>query len=251
MTGTVGINIAKAIHEVYSEVGYVLKGGKNTVQNYKYAGEADFIEALRPAMIKAGLISLPAMIRGDCRNIPGDDKGTKPKNHASYIYTFRIIHAASGEYIDVEAAGEGVGNDDKSSYKAATGAQKYALRQLFLIETGDDPDKDVVAIKKREEEEAAEKKRRQAVSKLAEESLVPIPEESDETGVRDWPNYTLNVIDKIKKTSSFAEFNAVRSANKEGLEFLSMADEKLRAQITEISKIKAQSFKAPEQPPLH
>ena len=29
---------------------------------------------------------------------------------------------------------------DKSANKAATGLLKYALRQTFLIETGDDPD---------------------------------------------------------------------------------------------------------------
>ncbi len=250
-----GVNIARAILAVYSKVGYVLKSGFNDHQKYKFAGESDFIEALRPAMIEAGLISYPTGIRGECKNIVIDGK---PKNHATYIYTFRIIHAESGEYIDVEAAGEGTGNDDKSSYKAATGAQKYALRQMFLIETGNDPDKDPVTAREEEErrrkeqEAAAAREKAEAEKKKEmEKSFVPIPEESDVTGTRDWSGYTLATIGLIKGTKNFTEFNIVRVANKEGLEFLSTADEKLRAEITEISKQKAASFKAPEQPPVN
>lgn len=249
-----GINISKAILTVYSKVGYVLKGGENKVQNYKYAGEADFIEALRPAMIEAGLISYPVGIRGECKNIAGDS-ANKPKNHASYIYTFRIVHAESGEYIEVEAAGEGVGNDDKSSYKAATGAQKYALRQAFLIETGDDPDKDHVVVREEEEKQrkqaVAAQAKIQAKAKVVSDNLIPIPQESEETGERDWAAYTSQAITAIKKCTSIAELNAVRLANKEGFEFLDFSDEKLRKQITELSKQKYASFKAPEQPPIN
>lgn len=229
-----GINIAKAILAVYSEVGYVNKNGKNSAQNYAYAGEADFIEALRPAMIAAGLISLPVKIVGECRHIPGD-KDTKPKNHAAYIYTFRIIHAASGEYIDVEAAGEGIGNDDKSSYKAATGAQKYALRQLFLIETGNDPDKDPVTVRKREEEETA---RRDEVMKY----LVVIP--MSEKGY-DWVEYKNNLCDAIFKIKSFDEFNKFRDANTDNCAKLKEHDPKLREEVSKVFSAKQKAMKAP------
>ena len=52
-------------------------------------------------------------------------------------------------YIDVTAPGEGADSGDKSGNKANTCAYKYALRQTFVIETGDDPD-----------EEASEKSQR-------------------------------------------------------------------------------------------
>jgi hypothetical protein len=38
--------------------------------------------------------------------------------------------------------GEGEDSGDKATYKAMTGAQKYALLKLFLISTGDDPEAD-------------------------------------------------------------------------------------------------------------
>ena len=62
-------------------------------------------------------------------------------NRVLYPQTFRFIHTASGDYIDVPILGEASDVGDKASNKAMTAALKYALRQTFLIETGDDPDK--------------------------------------------------------------------------------------------------------------
>lgn len=224
-----GIKIATAILEVYNAVGYVQKSGRNSAQNYKFAGESDFIEALRPAMITAGLISYPVGIRGACNNITTDGK---PKNHAAYIYTFRVVHAESGEYIEVEAAGEGIGNDDKSSYKAATGAQKYALRQLFLIETGDDPDK---------EPKPEPKPKAKPKTPVDEKLKLPAPTFEDDNDV--WAEYTLSLISAIKQAKNFDEFNAIRVANKEGMEMLTIIDTKLRGEVTICSQQKAASFK--------
>jgi hypothetical protein len=50
-------------------------------------------------------------------------------------------HVHSDTYIDIQTTGEGADSGDKSSNKAMTGGYKYALRQVFCIETGDDPDK--------------------------------------------------------------------------------------------------------------
>lgn len=232
-------NIYNAILRVYQKVGYILKTGHNSSQNYRYASESDLIEALRPAMIEEGLICFPYVIRGECNRITSKDKNVEvTKNHATYIYTFRIVHAESGTHIDIEAAGEGIGNDDKSSYKAATGAQKYALRQLFLIETGDDPDKDTISIRERQEAErlAKEEAEKEAqIQRFAENCFVEIPTLL-ENGERDWPNYTLALITLIKGAAFKEEIKTLYARNKEGLEFLSAADEKLRAQIAEISK---------------
>ena len=38
--------------------------------------------------------------------------------------------------------GDGSDPDDKGVYKAIAGAQKYALMKTFLVETGDDPERD-------------------------------------------------------------------------------------------------------------
>lgn len=133
-------NIHEAILAVYSKVGYVQKNGKNTAQNYRYAGEADFIAALRPEMIENGIVVYPSGVKD--KSVIEIRKGEKVTINltATYLYTF--VHVPTQTSIITEVSGEGSDSLDKGSYKAMTGAYKYALRQTFMIETGNDPEHD-------------------------------------------------------------------------------------------------------------
>jgi hypothetical protein len=135
-------NIHDAILAVYKEVGYVQKTGVNQAQKYRYAGEADLIAALRPVMLEHGITVNPAGV--NLLDYEGtvltDAHGNQKKtNRIVGVYKFDFIHE-SGSILSAQVVGEGVDNGDKASYKAATGALKYALRQTFLIETGDEPE---------------------------------------------------------------------------------------------------------------
>jgi hypothetical protein len=142
------MTIHKALLEVMNEVGYVQKTGKMDFGNtkYSYAGEVDLIKALRPALVKAGITFRCSGI--DVINCDDfitykewNGKTTESLNHRFLAkYTFAFTHAESDTSIDAFAVGDGMDSGDKASYKAATGALKYALRQTFIIETGDDPD---------------------------------------------------------------------------------------------------------------
>ena len=127
--------IFKAMNQVMTQVGYVQKQrGKNL--NYSYAGEAALIEAIRPAMVDNGLFVFPAAVKAK------SDTYTTARgsimNRAVVTVTYRFAHV-SGETFDIQVTGEGSDIGDKSYNKAMTGAYKYALRQSFCIETGDDP----------------------------------------------------------------------------------------------------------------
>ncbi len=132
--------IQKAIWAVMCEISYVQKQ-KSPQLNYTFAGEAALIRALRPYMEKYGMIM-------QVINQTGVDfetyttKSGSPMNRTRLLATMRFTHAPSGTYIDVTAPGEGADIGDKSGNKANTCAYKYALRQTFVIETGDDPDED-------------------------------------------------------------------------------------------------------------
>lgn len=130
-------NIYKAINEVMKEVGYVQKTGKNEYQGYRYAGEADLLAAIRPAMVKVGLVLIPRM--ASC-------SGPDANGITTVVVDYRVAHV-SGEHLDWTLTVAGQGGDknskgvgDKGVYKALTGANKYALFKLFQIETGDDPE---------------------------------------------------------------------------------------------------------------
>ena len=130
-------NIHEAILGVMREVGYVQKQRSGGL-NYSYAGEAALIAALRPAMIQHGIIayvSSSVFVREQFTTA----KGT-PMNTTIMQGSVTFVHAPSDTCIIAEATGEGMDVGDKSANKAATGLLKYALRQTFLIETGDDPD---------------------------------------------------------------------------------------------------------------
>ena len=131
-------SVHAAIIAIMGEVGYVQKQRTQGL-NYSYASEAALIAALRPAMIEHGVYVSVFDVVETIRDT------YETKNGASMNSTFtgakvRFTHAPSDTHIDVYAQGEGADIGDKSSNKAMTGLLKYALRQTFLIETGDDPD---------------------------------------------------------------------------------------------------------------
>lgn len=128
------VNIAKRIHKVMLEVGYVYKDGKNTFQKYNYASEANAIKAIRPALVKNGLILLPSVQKSEM-----DSYGN------TTVHVLYKLMDVEGNFITFQMIGQGndknsKGVGDKGVYKAITGANKYALLKTFLLETGDDPE---------------------------------------------------------------------------------------------------------------
>lgn len=130
--------ITAALHAVMSEVGYVQKTGRNEFHKYNYAGEADLLDKLRPAMLKHGLLLIPSVT--DVTAV--DDHG-----NTTVRMEYTLAHK-DGDIWPEKIGAAGTGNDrnskggvgDKGTYKAITGANKYLLFKLFQIETGDDPE---------------------------------------------------------------------------------------------------------------
>lgn len=133
-------NIHEAMAAVYARVGYVQKErAKKDTLPYTFASERALIEALRPAMVEAGITMHVVRVESFTREVFTSKSGT-PFNVSVLALTVRFTHALSQTHVDVESVGEGADSGDKSTPKAMTGAYKYALRQTFCIETGDDPD---------------------------------------------------------------------------------------------------------------
>lgn len=137
------MNQHKDIHEamlaIYGAVGYVQKQ-KSDQLRYTFASETGFIQELRPAMIEHGVtISVSKMDELTQETYSTKNGALMMRSTIHAVVTFRHV---SGSSITVEAYGEGSDSGDKSVNKAMTDAYKYALRQTFMIETGDDPDKD-------------------------------------------------------------------------------------------------------------
>jgi len=122
--------LVKAIGAVMGTVGYVRQTGKNTHHKYSYTSDEDFATAVQPAMAEHGL----AMVPCGCTVDRSGDRST-------VIQTWRVAHT-SGEWMQLQMPGEGVDKQDKGTAKALTAARKYALRHLFCVPTGEDPEKE-------------------------------------------------------------------------------------------------------------
>jgi hypothetical protein len=122
---------------VMADVPYLQKRTSNELK-YTFASEADLIRAVRGAMIDHGLTITPI---GAEPVYDGSQvaKSGREMPHIRLRLTYRFSHV-SGESVDVETIGEALDPSDKAANKAMTIGMKYALRQFFLIETGDDPD---------------------------------------------------------------------------------------------------------------
>lgn len=129
-------NIASAIALVMAEIGVVGEGGENKFQNYKYMSYKDMFRKLTPLMGKHGIAVIPTE---KSKNLFDNDAvvmGT---------YQFTIVHK-SGEVWPFQPEWTGVsrardskgGFDDKALNKCATAAQKYFLKALFQIPSGED-----------------------------------------------------------------------------------------------------------------
>lgn len=133
--------LAEALARIYADGGrYVQKTGRMDAgpARYTYAREGDFIAAIRPLMEAHGVTVRP--VRMDVlTNETFERKSGAVAYRVVVLATYELMHR-SGDKATVQSIGEGTDSGDKSFNKAMTAALKYALRQTFCVETGDDPD---------------------------------------------------------------------------------------------------------------
>ena len=134
-------SIAPAIVKAAAAFSKVGKSGKNTYDKYDYANLDDYLSVAKPIMAEHGLCIITSapelqIIEGGRQTSKG-----KPENAVTVRITLTLLHE-SGEWVAVEAWGEGQDRADKSTYKATTGARKYGVAMILGLVTTDDPEGD-------------------------------------------------------------------------------------------------------------
>lgn len=129
------------IAAIVTAIERVEKDGRNDQHNYKFVSESAFLEAVRNEMAVRQVTVYPHVIPGSTqvhdRGATGD-KGFITTCVVGYTFT----DAETGESFTAEVLTQGYDTLDKGAFKAMTGAIKYALRQVYLIPTGDDAEHD-------------------------------------------------------------------------------------------------------------
>lgn len=130
--------LGEAIQAVMQEISYIQKEKSPNLQ-YSHASEAAIVGKCHGACAKNGISIVPTNCEQVHRESYKTEKG-KSMNLVVVRMSYTMIHAHSADRITIVSMGEGSDVGDKSTAKAITIAYKYALRQAFMLETGNDPD---------------------------------------------------------------------------------------------------------------
>lgn len=136
-TDAVKRSLVRKLVEVMAVVDRIPKSGHNDFHNYDYTTEADVLEAVRGELARRCVLIVPCAI---------DSKETAVGEKGQRVFTQRMRFTAhdgeSGETLSWDMYGQGSDSLDKGAFKSTTGAVKYGLLKLFLVPTGDDPERE-------------------------------------------------------------------------------------------------------------
>lgn len=125
--------------DISNELGAIGKDRKNNFQGFQYRGVEDVMNGLNPLLIKHKVIVYPNVREYKTECVQGEAKMTY---RTTGILEYHFVDAETGDTFTASVLGEGNDTSDKASYKAMSGAIKYALFQTLMIPTEDDPDKE-------------------------------------------------------------------------------------------------------------
>jgi hypothetical protein len=132
------MTLRQKLGEVRRRIGYIQKRGYNESLNYNYVAAADIAGIVGDILAEVGVVLIPRLESITYESYSPGRADNARLAHVIMAYAFTDVN--SGEEITARVAGEGLDVGDKASYKAMTGALKYALLQSFLLATGDDPE---------------------------------------------------------------------------------------------------------------
>ena len=139
-------HLIKALLEVQKTIGGVQKGGRNTFKSYNYAKLEDYYNACKSALNEQGVIVYESVvehsfIEGRMSKPKQGETDGAPQYCARVMIELTMIHELGGS-LTIRCCGEGQDDQDKATYKAITGARKYAIAMAMNLVTTDDPEKD-------------------------------------------------------------------------------------------------------------
>ena len=132
------MTLRQKLGEVRRRIGYIQKRGYNERHNYNYVAAADIAGTVGDILAELGVVVIPRLESITYEPTAPGRLDSVRVARVIMAYTFTDVNSA--EEITARVAGEGLDVGDKASYKAMTGALKYALLQSFLLATGDDPE---------------------------------------------------------------------------------------------------------------
>ena len=135
--------ISAAINRVQEQISHIAKD--SSAPQYKYVGEVQLVEKIRPLVVAEGLVLSPMV--GDMPIHVTTGIGPKGNGHlVVWVQGFRLTHTSGAIWPwPIEVMAEGLDYGDKAVWKGLTAAHKYAWIRLLNLATGEDPEGDRTA----------------------------------------------------------------------------------------------------------
>ncbi|AYP68786.1 ERF superfamily protein [Bacillus phage vB_BpsM-61] len=126
------------IANIMGELGRVPKSGYNKAHDYHYVTESDVVGAVRPLLAKEKMVMMPSI-----KSYRESELKTKysTMNMGTIEIEWILRDAESYEQVKFTMIGKGADSQEKDIYKSISGNKKYALISLFMIDSGDDPER--------------------------------------------------------------------------------------------------------------
>lgn len=146
MTTKKTLNLLQRIHAIMSDVHYVQKDTSVSMGkgSYKAVSHDAVTAKIREAMVKHGVVCFIESMQVDDEELEFENKFGKRKETRTKIkglVKFCNIDDPQ-DCLSVESVGYGLDPGDKSPGKATSYMFKYALLKTFMLETGEDSDKE-------------------------------------------------------------------------------------------------------------
>ncbi len=131
------VELFKKLLDVQKHLKPVAESGKNTFQRYKYATAIDVLEPVKKVCNEFGLFIYLDVVDSQIE-----------VGRATCKICLTVVDCDTGESLTITSFGhaedwshkENRPTGDKAIYKAITGATKYAVRAMFVLPSGDDPE---------------------------------------------------------------------------------------------------------------
>lgn len=136
--------IFKQMSNVMRDIGSVAKNQKNVIQNFKFRGIDNFINALYPALIKHSVFMVPKCVNNvhELKEVQRKDGKLAVDKYVTLLMEYTFYAEDGSSIIIGPIPSEGIDSGDKATNKALSAALKYALIQTFSIPTEDMTDGD-------------------------------------------------------------------------------------------------------------
>lgn len=128
------LNIYQRISAVMADLDYVQKEDKLVNDQYSFVSHDAVSAAIHPLLVKHGIVIVPRVINW-----------TQDGNRTAVDMEVDFVNIDTPEdMITVPSFGFGIDKQDKAPGKAVSYAVKYAALKLFVLATGDDPERDLI-----------------------------------------------------------------------------------------------------------